>query len=483
MATVTIIPASRQMGNRQQEGQKKLRVAAYCRMSTDSEEQENSYETQVSHYEEYIKSHPGWELAGIFADDGISGTNTKKREKFNRMIEACEEGKIDLVVTKSISRFARNTLDCLKYIRLLKKKNIAVWFEKEAINTLDAKGEVLLTIMASLAQQESQSLSQNVRLGLAFRYQSGKVIVNHHYFLGYTKDAEGKLMIDPKQAETVRHIFREYLEGHSTNKIAKGLEADGLLTGAGRKKWYSSTINKILRNEKYMGDALWQKTVTTDFLTKKREVNSGLLPQYYVEDDHEAIIPKDIFLETQAEIARRSVVHSSPSGRRHAFSDSTCFSQLVVCGECGELYRRVHWNNRGRKAIVWRCVSRLAPAKAAHICENRMIKEETLKLVSVQALNKILTSRDEFLEQLEKNVTKVVLQTHFSPAMIEKRLGELQQKLIEKAGSHEDYEAVATEILRLRKEKEQAKSEAQSIEKRRKRIKDLQQFIRQQDTP
>lgn len=330
MANVTIIPARRQVGNNvKQAEQPKLRVAAYCRVSTDSDEQESSYETQVSHYTEYIKSHSEWELAGIFADDGISGTNTKKRDEFNRMIDECMAGNIDMIITKSISRFARNTLDCLKYIRLLKDKNIAVWFEKESINTMDSKGEVLITIMASLARQESQSLSQNVKLGLQYRYQQGKVQVNHNHFLGYTKDSDGHLIIDPEQAEVVKRIYREYLEGLSMKKIAEGLEQDGILTGAGKTKWYDSTINKILRNERYMGDALLQKTVTTDFLTKKRVRNTGALPQYYVEDDHEAIIPKEIFMQVQAELVRRRKVHTGPNGQKRIYSGNNCFSQMV----------------------------------------------------------------------------------------------------------------------------------------------------------
>ena len=259
MGNVMVIPAKRQVGNTvKQSEQKKLRVAAYCRVSTDSEEQETSDEAQVTHYTEYIQKNPDWELAGIFADDGISGTNTKKRDEFNRMIEECMTGNIDMIITKSISRFARNTLDCLQYIRQLKDKNIPVYFEKESINTLDAKGEVLLTIMASLAQQESQSMSENIKLGLQYRYQQGKVQVNHNRFLGYTKDENGNLVIDPEQAEIVKRIYREYLEGSSMDKIAAGLMADGILTGAGKEKWHTSTINKILRNEKYMGDALLQ---------------------------------------------------------------------------------------------------------------------------------------------------------------------------------------------------------------------------------
>ena len=274
------------------------------------------------------------------------------------MIDDCEAGNIDMIITKSISRFARNTLDCLKYIRQLKDKNIPVFFEKESINTMDAKGEVLITIMASLAQQESQSLSQNVKLGLQFRYQNGQVQVNHNHFLGYTKDADGNLIIDPEQAEVIKRIYREYLEGYSMDRIAKGLEADGILTGADKTKWWTSTINKILRNEKYIGDALLQKTYTTDFLNKTRVKNNGIVPQYYVEGNHEAIIPKDIFLRVQEELVRRRMVKTSANGKKRSYSCNHCFAQIVICGECGEMFRRIHWNNRGCKSIVWRCISR-----------------------------------------------------------------------------------------------------------------------------
>ena len=307
MGNVMLIPARRQVGSnarKQEEEKPKLRVAAYCRVSTDSDEQATSYEAQVEHYTEYIQKNPDWEFAGIYADDGISGTNTKKREECNRMIDDCKAGNIDMIITKSISRFARNTLDCLKYIRQLKDMNISVLFEKESINTMNAKGEVLITIMTSLAQQESQSLSQNVKMGLQYRYQQGKVQINHNRFLGYTKDADGNLIIDPEQAEIVKRIYREYLEGLSMDKIAAGLERDGILTGAGGKRWHTSIINKILRNEKYIGDALLQKTYTTDFLNKTRVKNNGLVPQYYVEGNHEAIIPKEIYLQVQEELFR-----------------------------------------------------------------------------------------------------------------------------------------------------------------------------------
>ena len=457
----------------------KLRVAAYCRVSTDSDEQATSYEAQIEHYTEYISKNPEWVLAGIFADDGITGTNTKKRDEFNRMIEECHAGNIDMIITKSISRFARNTLDCLKYIRELKDLNIPVFFEKESINTMDAKGEVLLTIMASLAQQESQSLSQNVKLGIQYRYQQGKVQINHNRFLGYTKDADGNLVIEPEQAEIVRRIYREYLQGLSMDKIAAGLEADGILTGAGKTKWHTSTINKILRNEKYIGDALLQKTYTTDFLTKKRIKNNGTVPQYYVEGDHEPIIPKDIFLLVQEELVRRRVVHTSNNGKRHCYSCKHCFSQIVICGECGEFFRRVHWNNRGCKSIVWRCCSRLEAT--GHACHSRTVNETLLEQVVIDAINRVLCQKDDFLQTLRANIATVVLQGDvLSPEVIDERLSKLQKELLKKVNQKDDYDAIADEILRLRDQRRQAEVDSVIKDEQMKKIRDLQDFVKNQ---
>ena len=450
-----------------------------CRVSTDSDEQATSYEAQIEHYTEYISKNPEWVLAGIFADDGITGTNTKKRDEFNRMIEECHAGNIDMIITKSISRFARNTLDCLKYIRELKDLNIPVFFEKESINTMDAKGEVLLTIMASLAQQESQSLSQNVKLGIQYRYQQGKVQINHNRFLGYTKDADGNLVIEPEQAEIVRRIYREYLQGLSMDKIAAGLEADGILTGAGKAKWHTSTINKILRNEKYIGDALLQKTYTTDFLTKKRIKNNGTVPQYYVEGDHEPIIPKDIFLLVQEELVRRRVVHTSDNGKRHCYSCKHCFSQIVICGECGEFFRRVHWNNRGCKSIVWRCCSRLEAT--GHACHSRTVNETLLEQMVIDAINRVLCQKDDFLQTLRANIATVVLQGDaLSPEVIDKRLSKLQKELLKKVNQKDDYDAIADEILRLRDQRRQAEVDNVIKDEQMKQIRDLQDFVKSQ---
>lgn len=250
-------------------------MAAYCRVSTDQLEQLSSYEAQVSYYTNYINGHPDYECAGIYADEGISGTNTKKREQFNKMIEDCKNGKIDAIITKSISRFARNTLDCLNYVRMLKELGIGVIFEKENINTLDSKGEVLLSILSSLAQDESRSISENSTWGIRRRFEQGKVTVNHTKFMGYDKDEEGNLVINEKQAKIVRRIYTDYINGKGPNRIAKEFEEEGILNWNGKAKWYESSIRKMLSNEKYKGDALLQKTYTVDFLSKKRAVNKG----------------------------------------------------------------------------------------------------------------------------------------------------------------------------------------------------------------
>lgn len=483
MGNVMVIPAKRQIGNtgRKQDAKPKLRVAAYCRVSTDSDEQATSYEAQVEHYTEYIQKNPDWEFAGIYADDGISGTNTKKREEFNHMIDDCKAGNIDMIITKSISRFARNTLDCLKYIRQLKDMNIPVLFEKESINTMDAKGEVLITIMASLAQQESQSLSQNVKLGLQYRYQQGKVQINHNRFLGYTKDADGNLIIDPEQAEIVKRIYREYLEGLSMDKIAAGLERDGILTGAGGKRWHTSTINKILRNEKYIGDALLQKTYTTDFLNKTRVKNNGLVPQYYVEGNHEAIIPKDIYLQVQEELVRRRVVKTSANGKKRSYSCNHCFSQIIICGDCGEMFRRIHWNNRGRKSIVWRCISKLEPTGLE--CHARTINELDLQKIVLTALNELLGDKSKYQKQLQQNIASVIrASAAITTDGIDEKLMELQQELVKKANNKEAYDEIADQIFALREKRQQASMDTVQRDEQLQRITELQDFIKDQSS-
>lgn len=483
--TITVIPARKRVGSSRQvtEEKSKLRVAAYCRVSTDRDEQESSYEAQVEHYTEFIDRNPEWQLAGIYADDGISGTNTKKREEFNRMIEDCMASKIDMVITKSISRFARNTLDCLKYIRKLKEKNISVYFEKENINTMAAKGEVLLTIMASLAQQESQSLSQNVKLGLQFRYQAGKVQVNHNRFLGYTKDDEGNLVIVPEEAEIVKRIYREYLEGASLLQIGKGLETDGILTAAGKAQWRPTTLQKILRNEKYIGDALLQKTYTVDFLSKKRVKNNGIVPQYYVEGSHEAIIPRDLYMQVQEEMVRRANLHSGSDRKKRVYSSKYALSSIVYCPKCGDIYRRIAWNNRGKHSTVWRCCTRVE--RGPKVCDAPTIQESDLQNAVARAINRVLGGREGFLPLLEENIEVVIgCGVDDEIAEIDCRLEEQQQELLNLANAKKDYSKVADEIDRLREEKQAILMREADRDGRRQRIEEMKAFLQEQaDTP
>ncbi len=278
--TVSVIPARPKSITKGSVETVKKRVVAYCRVSTDTDQQLQSYETQVTYYENHIKANPNWEFMGIYADSGISGTNTKYRVEFNRMIEDAMAGRFDMIITKSISRFSRNTLDTLKHVRLLKDKGVAVFFEKENIDTLDTKGEVLLTILSSLAQEESNNLSQVSRWGIVRRFQQGKIRVNSTRFLGYDKNENGELVVNKKEAKVVKRIFNDYLNGLSWYKIAEGLEKDRIRTATGKRKWHNSVVKNILENEKYMGDALLQKTITVDFLNQKRLKNDGHVQQF-----------------------------------------------------------------------------------------------------------------------------------------------------------------------------------------------------------
>ena len=343
---VRIIKATKQITKPEQ---KKLRVCAYARVSTD--DQESSYEAQVEHYTNYIQKHPDMEFVGMYADEGISGTQTKNRKELNRMIEDCEKGLIEKVLCKSISRLARNTVDSLNVIRKLKALRISIFFEKENIDTLDASGEILITILSSLAQQESQSISQNVRMGFQYRMQEGKGFLNTDKFLGLTKgETKYDYVIVPEEAETVRRIYREFLDGYSPAMIARHLERDGILTPAKREKWCPATVQSILSNEKYCGDMLLQKTFVEDYLTHKTVKNTGQLPQYFVEDHHDPIVPKEVYFQVQGEIMRRKKVKDPTKVRK---AEETPFIRRVYCGKCGRmLYRLVRndvaeWRYRG----------------------------------------------------------------------------------------------------------------------------------------
>lgn len=389
---LTIIQPHEQHGKNIRAGAKLLRVAAYCRVSTVFEQQENSYEAQIAYYTEKTENNPNWILAEIYADDGRSATNTKKRNDFNAMIEDCMAGKIDLVITKSVSRFARNTVDSLLFIRMLKEKNIGIIFEKEGINTLESTGELLITVLSSQAQEESRNISENTRWGIVRQFEKGIFHINHKKFMGYTVDENGQLIIVPEEAEIVRIIFLLFIEGQSYSQICRILEDTGIKTVTGNTKWARCVIEKMLSNEKYMGDALLQKTYTIDFLTKKRVINKGIVSQYYIKGNHEAIIPEDLFLNVQKEKARRASMLYGEDTVRKQYSGKYALSNVLVCGECGYPYRRVTRSKAGKVKIVWRCLNRLK--NGIRDCKNSpSITEDVLHNMVADAINKNATAK------------------------------------------------------------------------------------------
>ena len=370
----------------------KMRVAAYCRVSTDSEEQLNSYEAQKTYYTQKIQDNPDWEMAGIYADEGISGTSLKKRAEFNKMITACKRGRIDFIITKSLSRFARNTVDCLDTVRLLKANGIGVYFEKENINTLTESSEFLVTLFSGFAQAESESLSKNVAWGKEKSAKAGNVHFQYKKMLGYRKGEDGQPEIMPEEAAIVRRIYRRYLDGCTLGKIKRELDEDGIPTAQGVECWSPAIIHNILTNEKYIGDALLLKTYVTDCISQKVRKNRGERVMYYVENNHPAIVSRETFDLVRKEMTRRSskrkVLQKSGKTELGKYSGKYALTELLVCGECGSPYKRVTWARNGKKRIVWRCVSRLE--FGTQYCHNSPTLDES-KLHSA-----ILASMNEF---------------------------------------------------------------------------------------
>jgi len=406
---VTIIPAKMQTAeNRDKYHQ--LRVAAYCRVSTEQEEQQNSYQVQIAYYTDLINRKKEWTLVGIFADEGISGTQTKKRTEFNRMIRMCKNKKIDLVITKSISRFARNTVDCLEYVRLLKDLGIGVIFEKESINTLTMTSEFMIALYGSFAQAESESISKNVSWGKEKAYREGRVQFQYKHLLGYKRGDDGEPEIVPDEAETVRLIFKLFLDGYSMKEIAITLKSLGKLNKYGDVEWRSNTISRILQNEKYVGDALLQKTFTVDCITHKIVKNHGERPMYLVTDHHDPIVDRDTYNRVQQELARRSSkrkISDKTVTEQGKYSSKYALSELLICGHCGTPYRRTTWSARGKKQIVWRCISRLEHGKK-YCPDSPTIKEESLHQAIIHAINNYYSCRNDIARILKANIGTVL---------------------------------------------------------------------------
>lgn len=404
---VRVIPPKPEFSGENRINIRPKRVAAYCRVSTDKEQQEHSFETQVQMYTDLIMMKPNWQMAGIYADEGITGTIAKKRPDFMRMIADCRKGKIDMIITKSVSRFSRNNLDCLLYVRELKERGIPIIFEKEGINTMQVSSELLITLFSGLSQAESESISMNIKIGKRQSLKNGNVPFCYKSFLGYRKGADGKPEIDEAQAVIVRRIFADYLTGMSLINIAKALTAEGILTPRGKTEWTAGGILSILTNEKYKGDALLQKTYIADCITKKSKRNNGELPMYYVENNHPAIIERAVFDRVQEEISRRNskrkVKQTGTKTELGRYSSKYALSELLFCGNCGTPYRRCTWAKKGKKKIVWRCASRLDYG-TKYCKDSPSIEESTLHTAIAEAITQKAQMEDADMDRVLRHI-------------------------------------------------------------------------------
>ena len=390
-------------------------MAAYARVSRDTERLMNSVSAQVSYYSALIQNNPEWEYAGVYADCGISGTGTARRGEFLRMLADCEAGKINIILTKSISRFARNTVDLLETVRYLKSLGIEVRFEKEHINSLSEDGELMLSLLASFAQEESRSISENTTWGQRKRFADGKASVAYKRFLGYDRGPNGGFVVNQEQAKTVKLIYKLFLDGLTCHAIAKELTERKLPTPGGKAVWSQSTVRSILTNEKYKGDALLQKEFTVDFLQKKTKKNEGEVPQYYVEGNHEAIIDPATFDYVQAEMARRMK-------DKHRYSGVSMFSSKIKCGECGCWYGSKVWHSTDKyRRVIYQCNHKY---KGGKTCGTPHVTEKQVKGAFVRATNILLSERDELTAN-----TRMVIVMLCDSTELEKRQAELKEEL------------------------------------------------------
>ena len=436
---VEVIPATWNPTDESSREIRKLRVAAYCRVSTELEQQQSSYDIQIEYYTRHIMQNPNWIFAGVFADDGRSATNTFRRDDFNQLMDQCLKGKVDMVITKSISRFARNTVDCISWVRKLKEKNVAVYFEKENLNTLDDSTEMILTILSSQAQEESRAISTNVKWGYARKFEKGESTRQRSY--GFRKTPTGEMCIVEEEAAVIRNMARWFLDGDSLERIKHRLEDAGIETTTGKKTWSTGTIYNILTNEKIMGDVLLQKTFTADYLTKRRVKNSGQQKQYYVKNHHEAIIPKTVYYKIQEEIARRSSLKKAGTRKgktaQGVYSSKYALTGIMVCNECGAHYRRTTWAKNGKKVIVWRCINRLEHGtKRCH--ESPTLKEEVIQEAIMGKLHSLSIDQEEenFLNGVKEDILRAakVVGGACTEEEIDKTIEELRDQLMDYVG-------------------------------------------------
>ena len=455
-----VIPPVRETAQSQAE-KKQLRVAAYCRVSTDDEEQLTSYEAQVSYYTDKITSNPDWVMADVFADEGKTGTSVKSRKDFQRMIRQCRRGKIDLILTKSLSRFARNTLDTVKYTRELRQLGIPVIFEKENLNSISWESEFLLTLYGAFAQSDSESISKNVSWGKRQAMKEGKVTIQYKHLLGYIRGADGKPEIVPDQAEIIRFIFKRYLAGDTLRAIKAQLEAEQVPYITGEVAWNLSTLQSILQNEKYCGDVIMQKTFRKDCINKETVVNTGQLPKYWTQNHHEAIVSREIFDAAQEETARRKAMasgtkKSAPTGLGK-YSSKHALTGLLICGECGTPYRRVVWTQKGMKRPVWRCVNRLDHGKT--LCKHsHTLDEKPLQEAVLAAVNILMSRKDELSNGVVSEMIQELAPVPgevLSLADIERAIGDLAHRFDQLMDETDGEESIQRNLDQFREISEQ----------------------------
>ena len=442
----------------------KKRVAGYARVSTDDEEQQTSYEAQVDYYTRYIQSKDEWTFVEVYTDEGISATNTKKREGFNRMIRDALAGRIDLIVTKSVSRFARNTVDTLTTIRKLKEKGVGVIFEKENIDTLDSKGELLITIMSSLAQEESRSISENVTWGQRKRFSDGKVTMPFKHFLGYARNSDGTPRLVESEARIVRQIYAMCMDGQTPSGIAAALTKQSIPSPSGLTQWSPSTVKSILTNEKYKGDALLQKSFTVDFLSKKMKPNEGEVPSYYVKNSHPAIVTEELFDMVQHELLRRK-----ESGRKHR--GDTCFSGKIVCGDCGGVYGSKVWHSTSKyRRVIWQCNCKF---KNASPCATPHLSEGEIQQAFVAAINDVLRKKAEILIacrdliRFVSDVSALEQQRDDAKGKAENVLAVMRDAVRENARTAQDQEKYDNHYAELTNAYQQAAARLKELESQR----------------
>ncbi len=460
---IHVIPATKQAAAPGRASGRRQRVAAYCRVSTDSEEQLTSYTAQKAYYTQKIDENPDWEMAGIFADKGITGTSMKKRVEFKKMIAACKRGKIDLILTKSLSRFARNTVDSLEVVRMLRANGIGVIFEKENINTLTESSEFLLTLFSGFAQAESESISKNVIWGIQKSREAGNVPFQYQKLLGYQRGPDGQPEIVRSEAEVVKRIYRRYLDGCSLAQIKRELEADGVPTASGIQGWTYQVVRNILTNERYIGDALLQKTYTTDCISKTVKKNQGDRPMVYVERNHPAIVSKAMFYQVREEMARRAskrkVMQKTGKTEQGKYSAKYALSELLVCGECGTPYKRCTWARNGKKRIVWRCVSRLEfGTKYCH--DSPSMDEDKLHQAILEGINEFVQAGQGLGDEL-LDLASIVQQggsaDGIDPLTLRNRLDTLtaqQAELLDKVLEDMESEELNAQLKAIMEEKQ-----------------------------